>query len=145
MRNRLPTTLGLLTCAGLFALPAWGQIYRCTGPDGNTVYSNVAADPKCKAVELQPDISIPPPPVADSQTSAPAPDDSRRVALESKLAAARQSLDEARKALAEQQAVRYGSERNYQKVLDRLKPYEDTVAEREQTVRTLSDELSTLK
>ena len=40
---------------------------------------------------------------------------------------AKKSLEAAKKELAEQEEVRYGNEKNYQKKLDRLKPYEDKV------------------
>lgn len=43
------------------------------------------------------------------------------------LATEQKSLEAARKELEEQEFVRYGNERNYQKVLDRVQPYKDKV------------------
>ena len=51
----------------------------------------------------------------------------QRQILESELEQERALLDRSKKALAEQEAVRYGDEKNYARVLARLKPYQDTV------------------
>ncbi|MGL4408555.1 MAG: DUF4124 domain-containing protein, partial [Zoogloea sp.] len=47
--------------------------------------------------------------------------------------------------LAEQEAVRYGDERNYQKVLDRLQPYKDKVQMHERNIEALRRELANLR
>jgi hypothetical protein len=45
-------------------------------------------------------------------------------------------LQAARAALAEQEAIRNGNERNYQRVLDRLKPYQDAVERIEREIES---------
>jgi heme oxygenase len=65
--------------------------------------------------------------------------------LESELSSERAALDDARKALAEQEAVRNGDERNYQKVLDRLQPFKDDVERRTRNVEALNKEISGLR
>ncbi|MBI5752634.1 MAG: DUF4124 domain-containing protein, partial [Hydrogenophilales bacterium] len=47
---------------------------------------------------------------------------------------------DAKKALAEQENIRLGGEQNYQRVLDRLKPYQDKVAEIEKKLAQLREE-----
>ena len=54
-------------------------------------------------------------------------------------------LADARKKLAQpQEAVRSGNESNYAKVLERLKPYQDTIEVHEKTSKTLKRELTNL-
>jgi|SRR6185503_13790294 septal ring factor EnvC (AmiA/AmiB activator) len=53
-------------------------------------------------------------------------------------------LADARKKLSEQEAVRSGDEKNFAKVLDRLKPYKDTVEVHEKNVEALKRELINL-
>jgi septal ring factor EnvC (AmiA/AmiB activator) len=53
-------------------------------------------------------------------------------------------LADARKKLSEQEAVRNGDEKNFAKVLDRLKPYKDTVEVHEKNVDALKRELINL-
>jgi phage shock protein A len=72
-------------------------------------------------------------------------DAERRKILEQELANEQKLLDGARKELAEQEAVRLGSERNYQRVLDRLEPYKKKVKLHEDNVESLNKELRTLR
>ena len=56
-----------------------------------------------------------------------------------------QKLAEAEKALAEQEAIRLGDERNYQKVLDRLQPFKDKVELHKRNIKALRREISGLR
>ena len=53
-------------------------------------------------------------------------------------------LSDSRKKLAEQEAIRGGDEKNYARVLERLKPYQDTVEVHEKNVEALKRELGNL-
>jgi len=53
-------------------------------------------------------------------------------------------LADARKKLSEQEAIRTGDEKNYARVLERLKPYRDTVEVHEKNVEALKRELNNL-
>jgi hypothetical protein len=53
-------------------------------------------------------------------------------------------LGEARKALEEQEGVRYGDERNYARVLERLQKYKDAVDVHEKNIESLRRELTNL-
>lgn len=68
----------------------------------------------------------------------------QRETLERELTQEQSMLADARKKLAEQEAVRTGDEKNYAKVLDRLKPYKDTVEVHEKNVEALKRELTNL-
>ena len=64
--------------------------------------------------------------------------------IEKELSQEESMLADARKKLSEQEGIRNGSEQNYAKVLDRLKPYKDTVEVHEKNVEALKRELSNL-
>lgn len=72
-------------------------------------------------------------------------DDERRRILESELAAEQEQLAQAQAALAEQESIRQGDERNYARVLERLKPFQDAVAQHEKNVASIKQELSNLR
>ena len=59
-------------------------------------------------------------------------DTDRRRILESELDSEQKNLEQAKKDLAEQEGVRSGDERNYQRVLERLEPFKNKVALHEQ-------------
>jgi len=65
-------------------------------------------------------------------------DDSRRKILEDELATEEKGLLDAKSKLTEQESVRHGDEKNYQRVLDRLKPYQEAVERHERNVAALS-------
>jgi chromosome segregation ATPase len=66
----------------------------------------------------------------------------RRKILEEELTDEEKRLADARGKLAEQQSTRSGDERNYKRVLDRLKPYVDAVELHEKNIGQLRRELS---
>jgi hypothetical protein len=61
------------------------------------------------------------------------------------LAREQDALAKAREALAQQESIRLGDERNYVRVLERLKPYQDEVATHEKTITELRQELTNLR
>ena len=72
-------------------------------------------------------------------------DNDRRKILEQELATEQKSLDQAKKELAEQEAIRTGDERNYQRVLERLQPHKDKVALHERNIEALKKEIGNLR
>ncbi len=162
MPNNLLASLFLLG-ALMTATPAWSQIYRCVDADGHVTYSNVAASKNCKRMQLEPMSTTPAPARSTGRTPGaaanPTPvdfpkvsgdaqkarDNDRRTILEQELAAEQKSLEQAKQELAEQEAVRFGNEKNYQRVLDRLQPYKDKVAQHERNIEAINKELSKLK
>ncbi|MGA0115564.1 MAG: DUF4124 domain-containing protein [Burkholderiales bacterium] len=156
--------LPLLLLLTGFASVAQAEIYQCVDSSGNKSFTNnkseaVAAG--CKLMNLPPVSTVPAPkpgvksggqraatpgsfPKVDANTQQQR-DDARRKILEQELASEQKLLDQARQQLAEQEAIRLGSERNYQRVLDRLEPYKKKVALHESNVANLRKELSTLR
>lgn len=132
------------------------EIWKCQGADGRWTYTNdrrEAEKQKCEVVTRQ--INVAPP-----QRTAPArpggfPRESdaereRRAAnsreiLEKELATEESALAKAKQDLAAQQDVRYGNERNYARVLERLQPYKDAVDTHEKNIEALKRELSNLR
>lgn len=78
-------------------------------------------------------------PATAAKPGAPAPTAGAGTAADraARLRAAEEKLEDARDALTQQEAVRYGDERNYQRVLDRLKPFQEEVQRREQEYENL--------
>ena len=160
MKPRLPHALFPFFRFPLFLLPllallAHADIYKCADADGHVTYSNVQAK-NCKKLNLDP-VSTVPAAKAAAKTPTPANfpkvDDStqkardgdRRHILESELADEQKNLDEAKKGLAEQEAVRNGEERNSQRLLDRLQPYKDKAALHERNIEAIRKEIANLK
>jgi hypothetical protein len=127
-------------------------MWKCVDQDGNTRYTNLKADAKgCKGLNLEPMNTAPAPPRpqqkpvnfpsvdTDTQRSR---DAGRRKILEQELAQEQQQLETARKALAEQKDQRSGSERNYARYEERLKPFADKVKQHELNLESLRKELA---
>lgn len=72
-------------------------------------------------------------------------DTDRRRILDDELRNAEKELATAKQNLVEQEAVRQGDERNYQRVLDRVKPFQDEVRRSEENVAALRREISNLR
>lgn len=149
--------LGIGCALGAPQALAQNTVWKCVGPDGRPQYTNVqrdAAGRNCtvvsKEVSVVPGFKAPPAskgegyPRVDGETQK-ARDDGRRKILQEELAAEEQKLNEAKTKLAEQEAVRYGDEKNYQRVLDRLKPYQDAVDAHSKNVAALKKELDNLR
>lgn len=143
----------------IFAAPAaWAQntVWKCTGPDGRSQYTNVQRDAQgrnCTVVSKE--VSVVPAgkpastaganfPSVDRETQR-ARDDGRRKILEDEMSQEEKQLAEARTKLAEQEAIRTGNEKNYQRVLDRLQPFKDAVEQHEKNIAALQKEISSMK
>jgi hypothetical protein len=135
---------------------ASAEMWKCVDPDGNTRYTNVKGDAKgCKGLNLEPMNTAPAPPRAAQQKPANFPsvdndtqrsrDAGRRKILEQELAQEQQQLDAAKKLLAEQKEVRLGNEKNFSRVEERLKPFEDKVKLHENNVESLRKEIANVK
>jgi hypothetical protein len=155
----------LASLLAIAATAARAEIYECIDASGNKRFTNIQSEAKgCKPLNIVPPPPIPsrkaPPaqsPAKPAPATAPANfpkvdtstqkdrDADRRKILEQELANEQKLLDQARKELAEQEAVRLGSERNYQRVLDRLEPYKKKVKLHEDNVESLNKELRTLR
>ena len=155
---RLLAALILLLAAGA----ASADTCKYVDPEGRVIYSNVpiknARKVSCFAPSAPPPAQAAPPPSQQKEdtareTAKPRVDEAtqkqrdagRRSILEAELKAEEERLEAAKKDLAEQEATRMGDERNYQRVLDRLKPYQDAVEQHEKNVAALRQELATLR
>jgi uncharacterized protein YfaQ (DUF2300 family) len=146
----------ILVALAVLAPLAYGQqkteIYKCVDASGRASYTNDARATdgrKCQLVTTQINIAPPPRP-----SSAPAgfPRESaadrangksrQRAILEQELAAEQADLSKAKEALAAQESVREGDERNYARVLERLQPFKDRVDTHEKNVEALKRELA---
>jgi uncharacterized protein DUF4124 len=139
---------------------ARADVYKCTDDQGRVTYTNIRAAKGCTLLNRDLPVSSMPGPQGgggkpSSADSASFPkvsdeaqrsrDSDRKRILTQELATEEKALEEARKALTEQEAVRLGDERNYQKVLDRLQPYKDKAELHQRNVDALKRELAGLK
>ncbi|MDD2741512.1 MAG: DUF4124 domain-containing protein [Rhodocyclaceae bacterium] len=135
-------------------------IYKCTDDNGGTLISNTKVNKNCKVVSSSPESPISAPKARSSGAAAtPTPagfpriqedtqkarDTDRQRILEQELASEQRNLEQARKDLVEQEAVRSGDEKNYQRVLDRLQPYKERVSQHERNIEAIQKELGKLR
>jgi hypothetical protein len=148
---------------GLSATALRADIYECVDPNGNKRFTNIKAEAKgCKLLNVSvPNVvSTPKAPGAKGGAAAtPTPssfpkvdadtqrqrDTDRRRILDQELANEEKLLDQAKKDLAAQDSVRLGSERNYQRVIERLEPYKKKVKLHEDNIASLKRELAATK
>ena len=139
------------------------DIYECLDANGNKRFTNIKAEAKgCKVLNIATTNTVPAPATAKLQGKAaatPTPpefprvdadtqrqrDTDRRRILQQEMSNEERLLDEARKELAGQESVRLGSERNYQRVIDRLEPYKKKVKLHEDNIASLKRELAATK
>jgi len=150
----------LIVLGALVAMSAHAQneIYECVDANGNITLTNIKSAAKgCKLVNVGPINTVPS--FKPGNKTAPGPttfpkvdaatqrerDTDRRRILEQELANEQRQLAVAQKELADQQAVRHGDEKNYQRVLDRLEPYQKRVKQHETNIESLRKELANLK
>jgi hypothetical protein len=145
---------------GLSAMNAHAQpvveIFKCRSENGQVTYTNdrrQAEKQKCELVTSQINVAPPlakPPARTPSGFPRETPRDSasarerQREILQKELASEEQALSKARQALAEQESVRSGDERNYARVLERLQPYKDSVELHQKNIEALKRELANL-
>lgn len=154
--------LGFLIFTGIFPGLIYAQqvteIYRCVDSEGRRHYTNSkreTAGMKCELVTSQ--INVAPPfskpqtarapssfPRESARESANARERQREI-LEKELASEEQALSKARQALAEQEAVRSGDERNYARVQERLQPFKESVETHQKNIEALKRELANLQ
>lgn len=141
----------LLLVLVLTAQVARAEMWKCVDQDGNTRYTNVRTDAKgCKALNLEPINTAPATRAQQKPANFPSVDNDtqkqrdagRRKILEQELAQEQQQLEAAKKQLAEQKDTRYGSEKNYARVEERLKPLEEQVKLHESNVESLRREIA---
>jgi len=156
-----------MLAAALLAICTTSMAETCkyVDGDGRVIYSNTPNNPpkgakkvKCfddPAPKQAPAAATPkgssdakpsrdPFPKVDGETQKKR-DDDRRAILEQELGAEQQQLEQAKQKLAEQEAVRTGEERNYQKFIERVQPYRDAVTTHERNIEALNREIANLK
>ena len=145
--------LVLATTCALVAGTAHADIWECVDESGNKRFTNIRSEAKgCRVLHVSPPNTVPatkpqaratPPgfPKVDGETQKQRDIDRRKI-LEQELANEQKLLEQARNELAVQDSMRLGSERNYQRVLDRLEPYQRKVKLHEDNIANLRRELA---
>ena len=139
---------------GSLAMPAPAQlteIFKCRDAQGHWTYTNdrrQAEKEKCELVASQ--INVSPAQKAARPSNFPRESSAERAAgkgrqreiLQQELASEEAALSKARQALAEQEAVRSGDERNYARVEERLKPFKESVESHQKNIEALRREIA---
>ena len=152
-----------LVCLGCLALlsltlttPAHADVFKCIDGSGHVTYTNDAGLARgCTRLKQDLPVSAIPAPTRATPPSPNFPsvsrkdqrerDDARLGILRDELATETSALESARAALAEQESIRLGNEANYQKKLDRLKPFQDKVELHQRNVEALEREIAKLR
>ena len=162
MNRHLIRSLGFAALLGAgLSLPARGDTFKCLDANGHATYTNIKEETRGKncTVVMREISVVPSNPRAPGSAETPSPagfpkvdaatqrsrDDERRKILKDELSAEQKALVKAKEDLTQQESVRNGNERNYQKVLDRLQPYKDDVQRHEKNIEALNKELGKVK
>jgi hypothetical protein len=145
----------------VLATPARADTFKCMDANGRATYTNMKEETKGKncTVVMREISVVPAVSPARSAAANPSPagfpkvdpatqknrDSARRRILEEELSGEEKALAQAKTELTEQEGIRTGDERNYQRVLDRLQKYKDEVDRHEKNVEALKKELSNAK
>jgi len=140
------------------ALPAHADIWECMDDSGNRRFTNIKSESRgCKLIDVGPTNTMPAGKPQAASKAAPKDfpkvdgdtqrqrDAERRKILDQEMANEQKLLDQARRELSEQESQRLGSERNYQRVLDRLEPYKKKVKLHEDNIVSLRRELTSTR
>ena len=149
------------TIALALAAPALGDTFKCIDANGRATYTNMKEEAKGKncTVVMREISVVPATPAPRAAAAKPSPggfpkvdpatqknrDGARRRILVEELSGEEKALAQAKAELTEQQGIRTGDERNYQRVLDRLQKYKDEVERHQKNVEALKKELSNAK
>src|SRR5262245_6628758 len=132
-----------------------GTVWKCIEPDGRAHYTNIKKDAdgkNCTIVTKEVSVIPSGPPQRPSAAGAAANfprvdretqkarDENRRRILEEELASEESQLGDAKTKLAEQENIRQGDEKNYARVQERLRPYQDEVERHERNISALKKE-----
>ena len=151
-----------MTLAGLLLATGQGhaqtsEIWKCSDARGRALYTSdkrETAHKKCELVSREVNVvqaqksAAKPSPAGfpkESPTDRAASKSRQRDTLERELTQEESMLADAKRKLADQEAVRGGDEKNYAKVLDRLRPYQDAVEVHQKNVDALKRELGNLR
>ena len=148
----------LVLVLGLAAAgPACAQVktlWNCRDSAGRTILTDQKSDTVGKECRVVSEERVSVVPAAKTKSPANFPRETpadrasskakQKDTIEKELSQEQAMLEDARKRLSEQEEIRTGDEKNYAKVIDRLKPYKDTVEVHEKNVEALKRELANL-
>lgn len=156
----LVLTLGFAAAGQARAQADITTLWNCKDKDGRIMLTSQKADTvgrDCRIVSQERVTVVPAPaakPAAKAASPAGFPRETpadraaskakQKDTIQKELTQEEAMLADARKKLSEQEAIRTGDEKNYAKVLERLKPYKDTVEVHEKNVEALKRELVNL-
>jgi hypothetical protein len=148
------------------AAPLHADVFKCVNPNGEVLFTNDRVEAKqknCQQITVTPNVisapplpgkqpaGVPPRPASADGFPKVAPqvqaqrDGDRRKILETELVNEQKALQDAKRELAEQENTRLGGERNAQRMLDRIEPYQKKVKMHEDNIANLQKELANLR
>jgi hypothetical protein len=151
----------VLLMLGMAAPPLlYADLWKCEKSGESPLFTSDRNEAKklgCTQITVTPNVVSSPP--AGKSSSSPTPggfpkvapqvqqqrDNDRKKILENELVNEEKNLQAAKRELAEQENTRLGSERNYQRVLDRIEPYQKKVKLHEDNIANLKRELANIR
>jgi septal ring factor EnvC (AmiA/AmiB activator) len=128
---------------------AQSEVYKCPDASGRPTYTNVKRDTVGKTCTLvSKEVQVVPAQAPSARAKSLATverNNNRRKILESELQNEQQLLSNAQQKLTEQESNRQGDERNYARVQERLKPYQEAVDLHSKNIEQLRGELGRLR
>lgn len=131
-----------------FSCLAFSGVYKQIDKDGNVTYTNVRSH-DAKKVDLPPIVVVPKIDSQDIDTKIKnrresTKNNEQRETIERKISEESARLDEVKQEYKNGEPDRLGSERNYQRYLDRVERLKEEITIREKNLETLKQELKNI-
>jgi len=141
----MPRNYFLLITLALFSNLSYGGVYKHTDENGNVTYSNIPSNDS-KRIDLPPIIVVPPVDTGEVEDRIAKRRESmklreQREQLQNKIAEEETQLNEVKSEYKDGMPDRLGSERNYQRYLNRVDRLREEISAREKNLELMKNDL----
>ena len=141
----MPGNYFLLITLALFFNLSYGGVYKHTDENGNVTYSNIPSNDS-KRIDLPPIIVVPPVDTGEVEDRIAKRRESmklreQREQLQNKIAEEETQLNEVKSEYKDGMPDRLGSERNYQRYLNRVDRLREEISAREKNLELMKNDL----
>jgi len=141
----MPRNYFLLITLALFSNLSYGGVYKHTDENGNVTYSNIPSNDS-KRIDLPPIIVVPPVDTGEVEDRIAKRRESmklreQREQLQNKISEEETQLNEVKSEYKDGMPDRLGSERNYQRYLNRVDRLREEISAREKNLELMKNDL----